>query len=44
MVVKGDTLSAIAQAFGVKVTDIQKLNKLKGTTIRIGQKLKVPEK
>ena len=37
----GDTLGAIAKNYGVRVSDIQRWNGLRGTTIRIGQKLKV---
>lgn len=37
----GDTLGAIARKYGVKVSDLQRWNGLRGTTIRIGQKLKI---
>jgi membrane-bound lytic murein transglycosylase D len=37
----GDTLGAIAKKYGVRVSDIQRWNGMRGTTIRIGQKLKV---
>ena len=37
----GDTLGAIAKKYGVRVSDLQRWNGLRGTTIRIGQKLKV---
>ena len=40
----GDTLSLISEAFGTKVQVIQELNNLKGSNIRIGQKLRVPAK
>ncbi|NOY79595.1 MAG: LysM peptidoglycan-binding domain-containing protein [Kiritimatiellaeota bacterium] len=43
-VVRGDTLSAIAAAFGVAVEDIKKANKLKSDLIREGQKLMIPKK
>lgn len=35
----GETLSAIARKYGVRVSDIQKWNGLRGTTIQIGQRL-----
>ncbi|MBQ6310420.1 MAG: peptidoglycan DD-metalloendopeptidase family protein [Bacteroidales bacterium] len=38
---KGDTLGAIARRNGTTVAKIQKLNGLKGTLIRAGQKLRV---
>ncbi len=41
-VVRGDTLSAIASAFGVRVADIKKANHLKNDLIREGQKLIIP--
>ena len=37
----GETLSAIARKYGVRVSDIQKWNGLRGTTIQIGQRLVV---
>lgn len=37
----GDTLGAIALKYKVRVSDLQRWNKLKGTTIRVGQKIKV---
>ena len=37
----GDTLGGIAKKYRVSVKNIQKWNKLKSTTIRIGQKLKI---
>lgn len=40
----GDTLTLIAEAFGTKVKVIQELNNLKGSNIRVGQKLRVPKK
>lgn len=39
---KGDTLSAIAQAFGVSTQRLIAANGLRSHTIHIGQKLKVP--
>jgi len=42
-VVKGDALSRIAKKFGIKTEELAKLNKFKKkSTIRIGQKLKIP--
>jgi LysM repeat protein len=41
-VVKGDNLGKIAKKFGVKVSAIQTLNRIKGSNIRIGQKLLIP--
>ncbi len=38
---KGDTLGAIARRHGTTVSKLQKLNGLKGTLIRAGQKLRV---
>lgn len=37
----GDTLSGIAQKYRVSVASLKRLNKLSGTTIRIGQRLRV---
>ena len=36
---KGDTISTIAQRFGVKASDIRKQNRLKGSRILVGQRL-----
>ncbi len=38
---RGDTLSEIAQRFGVSVTDIKRWNNLAGNTIQIGQRLTI---
>ena len=38
----GDTLGAIAQKYHTTVAKIQKANHLKGTTIQLGQQLKIP--
>ena len=40
---KGDTLSEIAQQYGVSVGDIKRENQLKGDLIRIGQTLTIPQ-
>ncbi|RUM31500.1 MAG: hypothetical protein DSY42_02605, partial [Aquifex sp.] len=39
---KGDSLIKIAKKFGVKVSDIKKLNRLKSNRIYVGQTLKIP--
>lgn len=39
---KGDTLSGIATAHGTSIGTLQKLNGIKGSFIRYGQKIKVP--
>lgn len=41
-VVAGDTLSVIAQAFGVTVEGIKRANNLDSDIIRVGQKLNIP--
>jgi len=41
---KGDTLGSIAKKFGVSVSELQKVNGLRATNLRIGQKLKIPVK
>lgn len=40
---KGDTLSEIAQQFGISVGDIKRENALRGDLIRIGQVLDIPQ-
>jgi len=40
---KGDTLSAIARAFGVTVDDLKKINNLRSNLIRAEQKLLIPK-
>jgi LysM repeat protein len=42
VVKSGDNLSKIAKAHGTTVRDLQRLNNLSTTQIRVGQKLKVP--
>ena len=37
----GDTIQSIARKFGKTVTDIQNKNNLSGTTLSIGQVLKI---
>jgi len=39
---KGDTLIKIARRFGISYKRLMKINKLKSTKIRVGQRLKVP--
>lgn len=39
---RGDTLSEIAQKYRVSVSDIRRLNGIKGNNIKIGQKIKLP--
>lgn len=38
----GDTLSGLAKRYGTSVNAIKKANKMSGTTIRKGQKLRIP--
>ncbi|RAL26566.1 C40 family peptidase [Thermoflavimicrobium daqui] len=40
---KGDTLYSISKKYNTSVSELQKLNKLNSTTIRVGQKLTVPD-
>ena len=41
-VAKGDNLSDLAKKFGTTVAELKKMNKLKNSTIRIGQAINVP--
>ncbi|MCE3253755.1 MAG: N-acetylmuramoyl-L-alanine amidase, partial [Cellvibrio sp.] len=41
-VVAGDTLSRIAQRYGVSVPLLLKHNNMKNPTVKIGQTLKIP--
>lgn len=41
VVASGEVLGTIASKYGVRVSDLQNWNSLKGTTIRVGQKLSV---
>ncbi|NPA32691.1 MAG: LysM peptidoglycan-binding domain-containing protein [Aquificae bacterium] len=41
---RGDTLSKIAKKFGTSVKEIKRVNNLKSSRIRVGQKLKIPVK
>lgn len=38
---RGDVLGSIARRYGVSVRDLQQLNGLRGTNIRVGQRLRV---
>lgn len=42
-VVRGDSLSTIAQRYRISIATLKKRNKLKGNTIRIGQQLTIAE-
>ena len=42
VIARGDTLSGIAERYSVSIKDIQSYNSINGSTIRIGQKLKIP--
>lgn len=39
---RGDTLSGIARKFNTRVSTIRELNGIKGSTLRVGQRLRVP--
>ena len=41
-VVAGDTLSRIASRYGVSVSELQRHNRMKNATVKIGQTLKIP--
>ncbi|MCH2065177.1 MAG: LysM peptidoglycan-binding domain-containing protein [Roseibacillus sp.] len=41
-VIKGDTLYSLGRRYGTSVGAIQRANGIRGTIIRIGQKLKIP--
>lgn len=41
-VIAGDTLSGIASRYGVSVARLQRHNKMKNSTVKIGQTLKIP--
>ena len=41
---RGDSLGKIAQKFGITVSEIKRINKIKGHIIYVGQKLKIPIK
>lgn len=37
----GDTLSRISQRYGVSIAQLKRMNKMRGTSIRVGQRLRV---
>lgn len=39
---KGDTLSEIARTYRVSIQDLQKINKIKGNGVQVGQRLRIP--
>lgn len=39
---RGDTLYGLSRKYGVSVSSIQRANKLRNTTIRLGQRLTIP--
>ena len=39
---RGDTLSEIAQKYHVSISDIRRLNGIKGNNIQVGQRIKLP--
>ena len=41
---RGDSLGKIAQKFGITVSEIKRINKIKGHIIYVGQKLRIPIK
>ncbi|RKQ61803.1 murein DD-endopeptidase MepM/ murein hydrolase activator NlpD [Thermovibrio guaymasensis] len=41
---RGDTLGKIAKRFGTTVKELKRINRLRSSVIRVGQKLKVPVK
>ena len=42
IVQRGDTLSEIAETYDVKITSLRSYNKIKGSTIKVGQTLRIP--
>ena len=42
VIIRGDTLSEIAQYYNVSISAIRSINKMKNNNIRIGQVLKIP--
>ena len=42
VVKSGDTISQIAEKFGIKTKDLKSANKLKNDNLRIGQSLYIP--
>lgn len=42
VVKRGDTLSEIAQRYRISVSNLKKVNNMKGDVVRVGQKLRIP--
>ncbi len=42
VIARGDTLSGIAQRFNVSVSSLQQLNRINGSRILVGQRLRIP--
>ncbi len=42
VIARGDTLAAIAGLYGVSLRDLRKVNTIKGSDIRVGQTLQIP--
>ncbi len=42
VVERGDTLSGIAQRYGVSMSSVRKVNKMSSDRVKLGQKLKIP--
>jgi membrane-bound lytic murein transglycosylase D len=40
----GDSLDKLARRYGTTVSAIQQANRLRGTTIRVGQTLRIPRR
>ncbi len=43
IIVRGDTLGAIARQYQISLKDLRATNKINGDHIRIGQVLRIPE-
>jgi LysM repeat protein len=41
---KGDTLTGIAQRYGVSTSAIKSANRMSGSTVKVGQTLRIPAK
>lgn len=42
VIMRGETLSGIAERYNISVSDLRSVNKLSNTVIRVGQRLKIP--
>ncbi|WP_157793402.1 LysM peptidoglycan-binding domain-containing protein, partial [Yersinia pestis] len=40
---RGDTLSAIAARYGVSMSEIERVNKIKSGNVQLGQTLTIPQ-